>query len=277
MIHDIPDPPPPWLVFVFGMPSGRYVLLDAQGGVFPLPAYGALDEGPIESLDAPHQAPGSPGALRTGFGTFKPLALDFGTGVATLDNWLEFETETETVRWERAFKRAARNAVRVQDTVTGEEYDGWVTRALVSKYQYVTRRKLAFTFQALDSHAWLSTMQVVNGAPAVCPNGAAEPAYPFVTLTASAALVTISDGARILTLNTTAGHLLTVDSGRADGLVTDNGGLGNYSGRFPRIAPGGSTITVTGASDVQVRYRAPAFGVPDISTGAGMNWEELWP
>ncbi|SMB89212.1 hypothetical protein [Deinococcus hopiensis] len=263
---------------VFGLPSGRYELVSSTGA-FPLPAFIAQEDESLESGDALHQAPASPGGVRAGFGMWKPLVLNFGTEAASINGLLEFGTEALAVAWKRAFLAAARNSLpfqRIRDTVTSEEYDGWVSKAVVKRQRLGSLLKLSFTFSALDSHAWLSTLRVINGNPAVCPNGAAEPAYPYITCTATGPVVTISDGTRTLTINTTAGHVITADSGRADGETKDNGELADVRGRYPRIAPGGSTITVTGASGVQVRYREPAFGTPDIEPpeGAGLVWQE---
>lgn len=241
----------------YGIASGRYVLLGEGMEPFLLPVFCALDGADLESLDSIHQAPGSLGGVRTGFGNFKPLTLDFGTESAGLSSALHFDDETNALAWERQFHLARRKATRIRDTIAGEEYDGFASRSKVAKNRFTNWRKLSFVWQALDAHGWNPQVCEVSGTPADCFNGGLQDAFPYMEMTATGSVVTVSDGTRTLTLYTTAGHALTVDTGRADGTVTDNAGRGNYSGRFPRIAAGGGTITVTGAENVLIRYREP--------------------
>ncbi len=260
---------------MFGLPLGDIQLITASGVAFPLPDMTAPNDEVSESNDALMQAPGAWAGLRTGWQNSKPLSLTYSTDGASSSGLLVFPTDQDALRWSRAFAAACRASVSLLDGTTNEIMDGWVKQFTVKHHRLGHLRRFSLEFQGLYPSMLSSAWTTVNGSPAVCPNVSTEPAFPRITLTATGGTVTVSDGVRTLTLTTTPGHQLVIDSSISDGRVLDGGALGFATGLFPRIAPGGTSITVTGASGLQVSYRQPTS--PEVVIvyppgGGGSGW-----
>lgn len=253
--------------WVAGLPCGPHELAAADGTpILPLPLFAMTGEMQVQNLDAVQQAPGTRGGVQVGFGVFAPLKFTFGSKEASTNGLLEFATLADRTAWVRSFQYACSVAKKFKWLDLGEEADGYVSVGVVSEMRRSTLLTFSLTFAALDPFPWLSQEVTVTGTPALCPNPTPGTAYPRITLTATASTVTVTVGARVLTIQTTPGRALVIDSALADGRVTDAGLLALYDGLFPRVEPGGSTLTFTGASGITVRYRVPALALPVIST-----------
>lgn len=261
--------------YVFGVSTGSHRIVLRDGRVFPLPRKCFPGAETQKSLDEVTQGPGAFGGIVHGLGQLGLLTVTYGSKEASGNGIVRFPSAADARGWKEAFKSVCRQAVRVEDASSGKRLDGPILECTVE--HYLRPDTLSFSFRAGSTAPvfWKLAPRVVAGSPAACPNPADLPCYPVIEGTATGATVTVASTEGTLTVPTTAGAAVRIDTTEADGRVIVAGALGDATGTWPVVEPGGSTFTITGLSGVTTTYLehlTADWTVEEGPGGGGSPW-----